>query len=224
MKLFVPTLLGLLFTAVVTLADGIFVGRGVGSDALAAINIAAPLFQIAMGIALMFGSGVSIVAAIHLSQGNVKAARINMTQALVAGVVLMLLVSAVVYVAPRQVGLLFGGSERLMPYIIDYLLYVMPALVGCSLLTTLAGICRRLFPSRRGTCLRHCRQRFSVVLRQFPVLRPQPRAHRLLSGPGAVEPCHPLHVAPWLPAHHTHLHPPADAPWRPWPVVVRPAL
>ena len=75
-KLFVPTLLGLLFTAVVTLADGIFVGRGVGSDALAAINIATPMFQIAMGIALMFGSGVSIVAAIHLSQGNVKAARI----------------------------------------------------------------------------------------------------------------------------------------------------
>ena len=129
-KLFVPTLLGLLFTAVVTLADGIFVGRGVGSDALAAINIAAPMFQIAMGIALMFGSGVSIVAAIHLSQGNVKAARINMTQALVAGVVLMLLVSAVVYAAPRQMGLLFGGSERLMPYIIDYLLYVMPALIG----------------------------------------------------------------------------------------------
>ena len=130
-KLFVPTLLGLLFWAVVTLADGIFVGQGVGSDALAAINIAAPLFQVSTGIALMFGSGVSIVAAIHLSQGNTKAACINVTQAIVVATILMLLVAALVYVFPREVAFMFGGSERLMPYIIDYLYYVMPALIFC---------------------------------------------------------------------------------------------
>ena len=130
-KLFVPTLLGLLFWAVVTLADGIFVGQGVGSDALAAINIAAPLFQVSTGIALMFGSGVSIVAAIHLSQGNTKAACINVTQAIVVATILMLLVAALVYVFPCEVAFMFGGSERLMPYIIDYLYYVMPALIFC---------------------------------------------------------------------------------------------
>lgn len=130
-KLFVPTLLGLLFWAIVTLADGIFVGQGVGSDALAAINIAAPLFQVSTGIALMFGSGVSIVAAIHLSQGNTKAACINVTQAIVVATILMLLVAALVYVFPREVAFMFGGSERLMPYIIDYLYYVMPALIFC---------------------------------------------------------------------------------------------
>ena len=52
-KLFVPTLLGLLFGALLNLADGIFVGRGVGSDALAAVNIAAPLFLVATGLALV---------------------------------------------------------------------------------------------------------------------------------------------------------------------------
>lgn len=130
-KLFVPTLLGLLFWAVVTLADGIFVGKGVGSDALAAINIAAPLFQVSSGIALMFGSGASIVAAIHLSRGNTKAACINVTQAIVVATALMILVSALVYAFPREVAFMFGGSERLMPYIIDYLYYVMPALIFC---------------------------------------------------------------------------------------------
>ena len=128
-RLFVPTFMGLLSWALVTLADGIFVGRGVGSDGLAAINIVAPLFQIAMGIALMFGTGASIVAAIHLSHDNVKAARINSTQAMAVGTLLMLLVAAVCYVFPRGVGEMFGGSEQLMPYIIDYLLWVLPALV-----------------------------------------------------------------------------------------------
>ena len=130
-KLFIPMLMGLLFWAIVTLADGIFVGQGVGSNALAAINIAAPLFQISTGIAMMFGSGVSIVTAIHLSHGNVKAARINVTQAKIVATILMLLVAALVYAFPREVAFMFGGSERLMPYIIDYLYYVMPALLFC---------------------------------------------------------------------------------------------
>jgi Na+-driven multidrug efflux pump len=62
--LFVPTLLGMLAGALLNLADGIFVGRGVGSDALAAVNVAAPVFLIASGVALMFGSGASVVAGI----------------------------------------------------------------------------------------------------------------------------------------------------------------
>lgn len=130
-KLFVPTLLGLLFWAIVTLADGIFVGQGVGSDALAAINIAAPLFQVASGIALMFGSGVSIVAAIHLSKGNTKAACINVTQAVIVATTLMVLLAVLIYAFPREAAFMFGGSEQLMPYIIDYFYYVMPALIFC---------------------------------------------------------------------------------------------
>ena len=82
-KLLVPTVLGMVFSAIFVITDGIFVGKGIGSDALAAVNITAPLFMIAAGIGLMFGVGGSVVASIHLSQGKRKAANINITQALV---------------------------------------------------------------------------------------------------------------------------------------------
>ena len=127
-KLFVPTLLGMLFGAMLNIADGIFVGRGVGSDALAAVNIAAPLFLIATGVALMFGSGVSVVAAVHLSHDNVKAARINVTQAFTVGGLLMTLIALAVLLLPRQTALLFGGTERLMPYVLDYLRWIAPSM------------------------------------------------------------------------------------------------
>lgn len=42
-KMLLPTLLGMVFSAVFTITDGIFVGRGVGSNALAAVNFVAPL-------------------------------------------------------------------------------------------------------------------------------------------------------------------------------------
>lgn len=129
-KLFVPTLMGLLFGALLNLADGIFVGRGVGSDALAAVNIAAPLFLVATGLALMFGAGVSVVAAIHLSHGNRKAASINVTQALAVSVLLMTVVCIIVYLFPEATARLFGGSDRLMPLVLDYMLWVMPSLLG----------------------------------------------------------------------------------------------
>lgn len=45
-KLFIPTLMGLIFFAILNLADGIFVGKGVGSDALASVNVAAPIFLV----------------------------------------------------------------------------------------------------------------------------------------------------------------------------------
>ena len=38
-KYFVPTLLGMLGMSAVTAIDGIFVGQGVGSDGIAAVNI-----------------------------------------------------------------------------------------------------------------------------------------------------------------------------------------
>ena len=43
-KLLIPTVLGMVFSALFVITDGIFVGKGIGSDALAAVNITAPLF------------------------------------------------------------------------------------------------------------------------------------------------------------------------------------
>ena len=40
-KLLVPTVLGMVFSAIFVITDGIFVGKGIGSDALAAVNITA---------------------------------------------------------------------------------------------------------------------------------------------------------------------------------------
>ncbi len=125
-RLFVPTLMGLLFSASLNIADGIFVGRGCGSDALAAVNIAAPIFLAVMGLSLLFGTGVSIVCAIHLSRRNFKAANINVTQAFLAGTVLMLALSLAVFSFPHEICYLFGGSKDLEALVCEYLVYVSP--------------------------------------------------------------------------------------------------
>lgn len=133
-KVFIPTLLGLMFGASVYLADGIFVGNGVGSDALAAVNIVSPLFLISTGLGLMFGSGVSIVAAIHLSKGNYKAANINVTQALSISIIAVSLLCVLILAFPQSIARMFGSSEKLFPLVLDYMFYALPSFFGTMLL------------------------------------------------------------------------------------------
>lgn len=134
-KLLIPTVLGMVFSAVFVITDGIFVGKGIGSDALAAVNITAPLFMITTGIGLMFGVGASVVASIHLSQGKRKVASINITQALAFSALLILVLSALCCYFAEPIGRLLGSSERLLPLVVEYMNWYVPFLVFYLLLS-----------------------------------------------------------------------------------------
>lgn len=106
-------LIGMLFNSVLNICDGMFVGHGVGSNALAAINIVAPLFLVCTGIGLMFGIGASVIGGIQLAEGNVKAARIIMTQAYIAGGVIFGIVIPVSLLFARPLLYALGCIEAL---------------------------------------------------------------------------------------------------------------
>lgn len=135
-KLLIPTVLGMVFSAVFVITDGIFVGKGIGSDALAAVNITAPLFLINTGVGLMFGVGASVVASIHLSQGKVKVARINITQAVVVSSLFLALLFGIVCLFAPEVAVLLGSSERLLPLALEYMYWFVPFLVFSALLNS----------------------------------------------------------------------------------------
>lgn len=127
--MFFPTLVGMLFNSALNICDGMFVGHGVGSDGLAAINIVAPLFLICTGIGLMFGIGASVIGSIRLAEGNVKAARIIMTQAYMAGALIFGVVILISLLFTRPVLYALGCSQALEGLATDYLLWLLPGLV-----------------------------------------------------------------------------------------------
>lgn len=125
---FIPTLFGMLCMSAVTAIDGIFVGHGVGSDGIAAVNICSPLLMIFTGIALMLGVGSSVIASINLSKGKVKLARLNITQALVLITLLTLFTTLLILIFPKQTAYLLGSSDELLPMVTDYLVWFVPGL------------------------------------------------------------------------------------------------
>lgn len=126
-KIFIPTLLGMASWSFITVADGVFVGQGVGSYGIAAINICYPIFLVFAGFALMMGMGASVVAAIHMSQKNVKAARINITQAVWFSTIVVAVAMVVIYAMPERISLLLGASPSLLQAVIDYMVYLLPS-------------------------------------------------------------------------------------------------
>ncbi len=127
--LFFPTLVGMLFNAVLTVIDGIFVGQGVGANGIAAVNIVAPVFMVVTGIGLMFGIGSSVIASIRLAGKEYKAADIITTQAFLVGAILTLLISLPCLLFPRAIVSVLGSSEVLLPSAIDYLVWLAPGMV-----------------------------------------------------------------------------------------------
>lgn len=128
-KYFIPTLLGMLSMSAVTAIDGIFVGHGVGSDGIAAINICIPLLMLFTGVGLMIGAGCSVVASIQLSRGKNKSARLNVTQALSFVTIVSLIPSVLMMIYPENTARMLGSSEYLLPMVTDYLLWFVPSWV-----------------------------------------------------------------------------------------------
>ena len=129
LKILTPTLIGMISAIAVTIVDGFFVGRYVGSDALASVNIAAPLFLISTAFALMFGVGSSVVASVHLSQGKTKAARINITQAVIVSEILFATFAILVFIFSEEVSYLLGSTDQLIDMVNIYIRIISLSLI-----------------------------------------------------------------------------------------------
>ncbi|MFR9554304.1 MAG: MATE family efflux transporter [Rikenellaceae bacterium] len=142
-KMLMPTLLGMIFSAIFIITDGIFVGQGVGSDALAAVNFVSPLSLISMGVGLMFGVGASVVASIHLSGGKIRLAQINITQASVVSSLFLIFISALILIFPDRLLSIIGCSETLAPLSKEYI-YGFAGFMVCNGFIMMGGFFVRL--------------------------------------------------------------------------------
>ena len=73
-KLAMPSLISMLFSSLYMMADGIFVGKIIGSKALAAINLVFPIIMILFAVGDMIASGASVKIGIKLGEKNEKEA------------------------------------------------------------------------------------------------------------------------------------------------------
>ena len=59
-RLAIPSMITMAFGALYQIADGLFVGRFIGEDALAAVNLIMPIIMIVFGFANLIAAGASV--------------------------------------------------------------------------------------------------------------------------------------------------------------------
>jgi putative MATE family efflux protein len=134
----IPTYLTSLFNTVYTIVDGIFVSEYVGTNALAAINIVYPIVNILTGIALVFASGGSSIAALHMGAGEKEEADRSLSSSFFFSILLGSLISIIILFNLSSILSLLGARESTMRDCQIYALFWLlgtPIVIGKELFT-----------------------------------------------------------------------------------------
>ncbi len=119
-KFAVPSVIALLVNSLYNIVDQIFIGWGVGYLGNGATNVVFPITIIALALSMMIGNGGAAYLSLKLGEGEVDAARKGVGNAvtLVAVVSVVLTVVFLVWIDP--ILSLFGATEVLRPYALQY--------------------------------------------------------------------------------------------------------
>lgn len=102
------------------IVDQIFIGRGIGINGNAATNVAFPLTTICVSISLFLGLGGASIYSISLGQGNKKKAADMIGNTIVLAIVFSFIFSIVVRVFVKKFMIMFGATQEVLQYAIDY--------------------------------------------------------------------------------------------------------
>lgn len=140
-----PAVGGLFATYLYNVVDGIFVGQGVGTAALGAVNIGVPFITFVVAVAAMFPMGGATVVAIRMGRGDREGANQAFLTALGLTLAASLLLMAVGMVFSQQIVDLSGArqlSEGMRAMSRDYLFYYSAFSVPMLLSTCLSVFVR----------------------------------------------------------------------------------
>jgi len=121
LKYFIPAFVGVFVNALYNIVDRIFIGQGVGAEALSGISVIFPVMLIMMAFGMLIGVGASVYVSINLGRDDMKRAE----QTLGTGFSMMVLVSIVImvvtYILKDPILRSFGSTDETFQYASDYL-------------------------------------------------------------------------------------------------------
>lgn len=120
-----PSLIGMSLLSVNIVVDGIFVGHGVGSAALAGVNVASPVYSIILSIALLIGIGGGTIYSIALGSGDKKKAQHIFTTSFIVVTFITVIVTVFSFIFIEEIGYFFGANEETISYVIEYVRIIL---------------------------------------------------------------------------------------------------
>lgn len=116
-----PSVVAMWVYSLYTMVDGIFVSWGVGTTAIAAVNIVMPFVNFIFATSIFFATGVSTLIAISLGKGDKQKANEMFTINFIAIVGVALVIIIVTLLNLESIAVFLGATEATLQYVKDYL-------------------------------------------------------------------------------------------------------
>lgn len=116
-----PSVAAMWVYTIYTMADGIFVARGVGEQALAAVNLCMPMINGAFSMGILFAVGASTRASICKGRGDTQESNRVFTIGAVTVAAIGLLTALTATLLLPQLARLLGADAETLPYVKGYL-------------------------------------------------------------------------------------------------------
>ena len=130
LKLGIPTMVGMLISALYNAIDAYFVG-GLGMSQMGAVSVVFPIVQIIIGLGMMFGAGASSYISRLLGKGDNEQADKTASTSLFSGLLVgaIIIIGIMVFLDPVLTAL--GSTETILPYARAYAkIYVTGSIIN----------------------------------------------------------------------------------------------
>lgn len=121
MKFAVPTIAMTVFMSFYTMVDGLFVSNLIGTDALSAINLTAPVIQLVTAISTMLATGGSAVIMKKMGEHKTDEAKEDFTFLILVNVVVGVIMCVAGYLAMDSIFAGMNLSADVEGYCVEYL-------------------------------------------------------------------------------------------------------
>ncbi|MDO5426161.1 MAG: MATE family efflux transporter [Eubacteriales bacterium] len=141
-KYIIPSMISNVAFFILTIVDGMFVGNGIGTDALGAVNLAMPFVMLVGAVSALFAIGGVAVAAIRLGRGDNHGANQAFMHSVLEVLVIFTVLSVLGMVFSKQLAEVLGANETYRSMVSDYIFWYALFLVPSGLNTCLGSFCR----------------------------------------------------------------------------------
>ena len=121
MQYSVPAIIAAVATSLYNIIDSIFIGRGVGSMAIAGLAITFPLMNLVIGFCTVIAAGGSTISSIFLGQKNIKRATDTTNNVLSLCIIHSIVVGGTFLLFLDPILRLFGATDQTIPYAREFM-------------------------------------------------------------------------------------------------------
>lgn len=124
-KFSLPAIVAMVVNSLYNIIDRIFVGRGVGSVAIAATTVAFPLMLILFAFSMLIGVGATALISIRLGEQKKEEAEKIIANAMALLIILPLILTIIYLLFADPILMALGASREVLPYARDFTHIIM---------------------------------------------------------------------------------------------------